>query len=172
MLILTCTGLAVAQNKTDKTKNKTGSATSVKTLNVSSQKIATTDLKLLSQKSILQDVGYGYQKKSNVTSSVQSVNISDQQADGYSNIFEYLRGKVPGLSISYYGGDYHIRVRGVNTAVGSGEPLIVVNGIPDNQMLDGLDPRDVKSVTVLKDASATAMYGTRGANGVILIRTR
>ena len=124
----------------------------------------------------LRDVGYGYLKNSNITGSVTSVNTKEMKHNSYTNIFQYLQGRVPGLTVqrdpsSFTG--YSLRIRGISSFTGSSEPLIVLDGTPLSSSADiqYLSPQDVKSIDVLKDAASAAIYGVRGANGVILIRT-
>jgi len=116
------------------------------------------------------NIGYGYIRKRNLTSSVSQVSVRQQDLSGYTNIGEYLRGRVPGLVVSKVGGSYKYTIRGANSIYASTDPLFVVDGAVVMD-IDFLNPRDVKSVEVLKDASAS-IYGTRGACGVILITTR
>ncbi len=118
----------------------------------------------------LRNVGYGYEKASSVTGSVSSLHPTRQQMNGYTSIYQYLQGRVAGLTVS----GNRIRIRGEHTLMGSSEPLIVLNGVPlqSSTDLQFINPLDVKSIDVLKDAGAAAIYGTRGANGVILITTK
>jgi TonB-linked SusC/RagA family outer membrane protein len=120
-------------------------------------------------------VGYGTQKKSDLTGSVASVGSEEIQKISVSNAAESLKGRVTGVSISTVdaapGGYTSIKIRGFNTISGSNEPLIVIDGYTNAGDLNTINPRDIKSIEVLKDASATAIYGARGANGVILITT-
>ena len=116
------------------------------------------------------NVGYGRVKRRNLTTSVSKVPVDDNTLGSYTNIGEYLMGRVPGLSVSKVGDEYKYVVRGVNTIYGSTDPLFLVDGVEVTN-IDFLNPRDVKSVEVLKDASAS-IYGTRGACGVILITTK
>ena len=93
-------------------------------------------------------------------------------------IEEMLAGRVPGLEVSHTSsGDYTLRIRGRNTLYGSDEPLVVLDGMPLragglSRSLAAISPSDVARIEVLKDAGATAFYGVRGANGVILITTK
>lgn len=118
------------------------------------------------------NVGYGTTSREQLTYSVSKVKIREEQITAYTDIWEYLRGRVPGVVIgqSSAGSTPSIIVRGINTATGSNEPLILVDG---NEVSDVsfLSPSDVASVEVLKDASAS-IYGVRGANGVILFTTK
>jgi TonB-dependent SusC/RagA subfamily outer membrane receptor len=105
-----------------------------------------------------------------------AVEGSDMQRLNVQSIEEYLNGRVPGLQVlRSESGQYTIRIRG--NASAEGEPLLVVDNVPVTQgmnsdALRNLNPREIARVEVLKDASATAMYGSRGANGVLVIKTR
>ena len=95
------------------------------------------------------------------------------------SVEELLVGRVPGVEVGRSaGGDLQVRVRGAGSFYGSGEPLFVVDGLPIGSAaslggsLAGLTPRDISRIDVLKDASTTAIYGSRGANGVIMITTK
>lgn len=116
------------------------------------------------------DIGYGTTKKKNLTTSVSKVDINDKEISGYSNMYDYLRGKVPGVNVIGKGANVKIQIRGINSINCPTDPLILVDGIEVSD-LNMINPNDVKSVSVLKDASAS-MYGSRGANGVILITTK
>lgn len=116
------------------------------------------------------NVGYGYTRKKNLTTSVSSVKADDSETDGYTHVAEYLQGRVPGLSVRKIGGTYKFQIRGINSINSSTDPLIIVDGQTVTD-IDFLHPKDIKSVEVLKDASAS-IYGSRGACGVILITTR
>lgn len=111
------------------------------------------------------NTGYGKIKKKDSASSVSSLEI--KQGSGYSDIYEYLKGRVPGLVVN----GTSITIRGVNSIMGSNEPLILVDGMETDD-ISHIQPDMVERVDVLKDASTTALYGARGANGVILIVTR
>ncbi|WP_372935211.1 SusC/RagA family TonB-linked outer membrane protein, partial [Mariniphaga sediminis] len=121
-------------------------------------------------------VGYGVQKKSDITGSVASV--SDERLDlvPNRNIAQALQGALPGIVIQQTSagavGDQAILIRGRNSILADNEPLIVLDGIPYYGDLNDINVADVKSMEVLKDASAAAIYGSRGSNGVILITTK
>lgn len=115
------------------------------------------------------NIGYGKVSKKDLSYSVSKVNVKDQDIVAYSNIYDYLRGKVPGLYIGP-GDNPTILIRGRGTLNGSTDPLILVDGV-EIKDISGINPNDVKSVEVLKDSSAS-IYGVRGANGVILITTK
>lgn len=116
------------------------------------------------------NVGYGYVKKSNLTHSVSRVDMNQNELASYNDIGEYLQGRVPGLSVMREGGRYRFIIRGIGTINGSSEPLLLVDGVEVTD-ISYLNPRDIRSVEVLKDSSAS-IYGVRGAFGVILITTR
>lgn len=112
--------------------------------------------------------GYGEISKEHNTSSISRVVVSDDtETMTYSNIYEYLEGRVPGVYVSPEG---TIRIRGISSINGNNDPLFVVDGNPydDPSMLQ---PSDIYTVDVLK-GSSTALYGSRGANGVIVITTK
>lgn len=113
------------------------------------------------------NVGYGQAKKGDLTYSVSSVKMSDTEMMTYTNMYDYLRGRVPGVAISP---DNRITIRGKNSILSSTEPLIIVDGA-EVSSLDAVSPYDVYSVDVLKDASSS-IYGVRGANGVIIVTTK
>jgi TonB-dependent starch-binding outer membrane protein SusC len=120
-------------------------------------------------------VGYGVQKKSDLTGSVASVGTEQIQSMSVSNAAEAIKGRVSGVQISQNdaapGAGATIRIRGNNSINSSNAPLIVIDGFTGAGNLNAINPRDIKSVEVLKDASATAIYGARGSNGVIIITT-
>jgi len=127
-------------------------------------------------KTVYKDVGYGFQKSDNITSSISSVNVENMKRTSYSNLAEYLMGRVPGVTVSIDPSNpfgYNIHIRGINSFTAGTQPLIVIDGTPINSMdaLTTVNPQDIASVDIIKDAAA-AIYGTRGANGVILINTK
>ncbi|SHF92274.1 TonB-linked outer membrane protein, SusC/RagA family [Mariniphaga anaerophila] len=119
-------------------------------------------------------IGYGTQKKGDVTSSIASVKEKDFTQGVMSDAGGLIKGKVAGLTINNSSGapgsGSEIILRGTSSILGSSSPLVLVNGIPGD--LNVIAPDDIASFDVLKDASASAIYGTRGANGVILITTK
>ena len=115
-------------------------------------------------------MGYGRVKRRNLTTSVSKVAIQDDVIGSYSNIGEYLMGRVPGLQVTKVGSEYKYTIRGINSINSPTDPLFLVNGV-ETVDINYLNPRDIQSVEVLKDASAS-IYGTRGACGVILITTK
>ena len=124
-------------------------------------------------------VGYSSQKKETVTGSISMVTTKDLLQSPQANISNALGGRIPGLLSVQRSGEpgqdmSTLRIRGVGTFAsddGSQDPLIMVDGIEVNNLND-IDPNEVESLSILKDASATAVYGVRGANGVILITTK
>ena len=122
-------------------------------------------------------VGYGSQKKSDVTGSVTSVDSTKLQNTATTNIAQSLEGVVPGVNVttSATGAEQdkvNIQIRGQKSIKASNSPLIVVDGIPYGGSLSDINQSDVASIQVLKDASAAAIYGSRGSNGVILITSK
>lgn len=129
------------------------------------------DSKLLSDVVV---IGYGTQKKGDITSAVASVKAEDFTQGKIGDAAELIKGKIAGLSVTSSSGDptasSSIMLRGISTIEGSVTPLILVDGIEGG--LNTVAPENIASIDVLKDASAAAIYGTRGANGVILITTK
>ncbi|HET9432084.1 MAG TPA: SusC/RagA family TonB-linked outer membrane protein, partial [Chitinophagaceae bacterium] len=120
-------------------------------------------------------VGYGTQRKEAVTGSVASINGDKLREVPSPNISQALQGRIAGVELSQTstrpGATMQIRVRGIRSLSADNNPLIVLDGIPFIGSIADINPNDVKSIEILKDASATAIYGSRGANGVILITT-
>ncbi|MFC3158450.1 TonB-dependent receptor plug domain-containing protein [Chryseobacterium arachidis] len=121
-------------------------------------------------------IGYGTQKKKEaVTGSVASLSGNAIKEVPSANITEAIQGRLPGVDIGRTstkpGAVQQIRIRGERSLTGSNDPLIVLDGIPFVGSLADISPSDIKTLDVLKDASATAIYGSRGANGVIIITT-
>jgi TonB-linked SusC/RagA family outer membrane protein len=123
-------------------------------------------------------VGYGSQKKSDVTGALSSVSAKEIQQVQTQNLTQALQGRAAGVDVA--GGNFRpgevptIRIRGNRSVRASNEPLYVVDGIPLAQGtgLNDFNPQDIQSVEILKDASATAIYGSRGANGVVIVTTK
>jgi len=133
---------------------------------------------LLSDNSSLGNViviGYGTQRKEAVTGSVASIGGNNLREVPAANISTALQGRLPGVAVtqtsSQPGATMQIRIRGTRSLTANNDPLIVLDGIPFPGSIADIDMNDVKSLDILKDASATAIYGSRGANGVILITT-
>ncbi|MDM1294132.1 TonB-dependent receptor [Sphingobacterium sp. N143] len=131
---------------------------------------------LQSNESVMDEVvvvGYGTQKKSDLTGSVSSINANQINAFPLAGTAQALQGRAPGVSVTSTNGEPgkapRVRVRGGTSINASSDPLYVVDGFPGSS---APAPEDVESIEVLKDASATAIYGSRGANGVIMITTK
>ena len=119
-------------------------------------------------------VGYGSQNKKDLTGSIGSVDVDELEGLPAPNIGEAVQGKIAGVQILNSGNpgtNPTIRIRGIGT-IGNNDPLVVVDGMPLNGGLNQVNMNDVESMQVLKDASATAIYGARGANGVVIITTK
>lgn len=141
---------------------------------------------VLGEGAILEDVvvtGYGTVKRENVTGAIATVNADEFNRGSITGAAELIAGKVPGVSI-VTGGDPGagsvIRIRGGSSLSATNDPLIVIDGIPvssdgisgSRNLLNIINPNDIETFTVLKDASATAIYGSRASNGVIIITTK
>lgn len=119
-------------------------------------------------------VGYGTQKKADLTGSVSVVNADELKRTSNSNISTMLEGKVAGVQITsdgQPGADPSVKIRGLGT-FGSTAPLYVIDGVPMGTTIRDFSPNDIETIQVLKDASAGAIYGSRAANGVIIITTK
>ncbi len=121
-------------------------------------------------------VAYGTQKRSELTGSVSSVNISDLADMPMTQLGEKLQGKLPGVRIyqteGIPGSGLRFRIRGQASINAGNSPLIVIDGFASSTGLESINPDEIESISVLKDASATSLYGSRAANGVILITTK
>lgn len=120
-------------------------------------------------------VGYGTARKSDVTGSISNINAKTLKEVPSQNFTQALQGRVAGVEInrtsSRPGSEQQIRIRGTRSLNASNDPLIVLDGIPFPGNISDINPNDIKTIDILKDASSTAIYGSRGANGVILITT-
>jgi TonB-dependent starch-binding outer membrane protein SusC len=120
-------------------------------------------------------VGYGTQDKKELTGATASLSAEDFNRGNVNSPSQLLQGKVPGLSIYNKGGNPNstatIRLRGISTVGANTEPLVVIDGVI-GASLENLDPNDIESISVLKDGSAAAIYGSRGSSGVILVTTK
>ena len=155
-------------------------------LGYTSQNIVVGDRKVLDvalqpdQSNTLNDVvviGYGTTKKSDLTGSVANVKLSDIEDTPTTSFDQALQGKVAGVDIMSTTGEpgasTSIRIRGTRSIEASNEPLIVVDGVIDAvSNLNEINPDDIESINILKDASSTAIYGSRGANGVVIVTTK
>ena len=121
-------------------------------------------------------IGYGTMKKSDISGSVASVNTADMMKRAPTNIAQGLQGAAPGVMVSMQDGapdaNAAVRIRGVATINGNASPLYVVDGVQVGTNANFVNPSDIESIEVLKDASATAIYGSAGANGVVMITTK
>ena len=119
-------------------------------------------------------IGYGTQKRADVTSAVATVKSDNFIQGNVNDAAQLIQGKVAGLTVSTPSGDptqgAQIQLRGISSINGTSAPLILIDGVPGN--LQTVAPEDIASIDVLKDGSATAIYGTRGTNGVIIITTK
>ena len=121
-------------------------------------------------------IGYGTVKRSNLTSSVSKITTEAMKDRPIMLLGEALQGQLAGVRSQASGGgvpgeELTIRIRGMNTINGDSSPLYIIDGVPRNNMSD-INPNDIASIQVLKDASATSIYGSRGGNGVVLIETK
>jgi len=119
-------------------------------------------------------VGYGIQKKVNLTGSISSVSVTQLEAKPITNISSALQGEMAGVTVVQNNGQPGkdqgvIRIRGIGT-LGNSDPMIVVDGIVST--MDNINPNDIESISVLKDAASASIYGSRAANGVILVTTK
>lgn len=121
-------------------------------------------------------VGYGTMKKKDLTGGVSQVSSSDLERVASYNLMDKVAGQIAGLNVTTSnaapGQEQSILVRGINSLSADNSPLVVLDGIPYNGAIGDLDPTNIESLTVLKDASAAAIYGSRGSNGVILIESK
>ncbi len=121
-------------------------------------------------------IGYGTVKKSDLTGSVSSIKSEDVNAFPTANVMQSLSGRASGVQVKQNtgapGSGVSVRIRGTNSIQGSNEPLYVIDGFPVSSQPLGINNTDIESIEILKDASAIAIYGSRGANGVVLITTK
>lgn len=123
------------------------------------------------------NVGYGELDEDDVIGSTSSLDAERIRNLRVGRVEQLLEGRIPGLQVISTGRGYALRIRGVGSLLASNEPLVVVDGMPVQAFgtpggLGWINPADIERIDVLKDASSTAIYGSRGANGVILITTR
>ncbi|TLX73476.1 TonB-dependent receptor [Labilibacter sediminis] len=138
----------------------------------------TIDIVLLEEFTDLDEVvviGYGAVKKSDLTGSVATLDEKSFNKGSVASVDQLIQGRAPGVTISTQsaapGSDMIFRVRGNNSIGVENSPIFIVDGFPMDKLDNSINPSDIKSMQVLKDASATAIYGTRGANGVVIITT-
>ena len=136
------------------------------------------DVTLADDSEILEEVvviGYGTQRREAVTGSVASIGGEAMRAVQATNFTQSLQGRIAGVEMTQTstkpGSEMQIRIRGTRSLNASNDPLIVLDGVPFAGTVNDVDPASIKSIDILKDASATAIYGSRGANGVIMITT-
>ncbi len=137
------------------------------------------DVELKQDNKVLDEVvviGYGTSKRSDLTGSVVSVKSDDLMKNPVSDVTQALAGRVAGVQVTQSeggpGAGISIRVRGGMSITQSNEPLYVIDGFPSEDGMADLDPGEIESIDILKDASATAIYGARGANGVVVVTTK
>jgi TonB-linked SusC/RagA family outer membrane protein len=137
------------------------------------------DISLVTDVKSLQEVvviGYGTQQETDLTGSVSQVKTEELEAVPVYNVEEALKGRASGVRVTSNSGApgsrVEVRIRGGNSMIGSNAPLYVVDGFPVTGGISFLNPSDIASINILKDASATAIYGARGANGVVIITTK
>lgn len=134
--------------------------------------VLTPDIKALEEIVV---IGYGSQKRSDITGAVSSIPASEITELPLARVDQALQGRTSGVYVlntdGAPGGETMIRIRGLNSINGGNQPLIVIDGLQGSD-LTSLNPNDIESIEILKDASATAIYGSRGANGVVLVTTK
>jgi TonB-dependent SusC/RagA subfamily outer membrane receptor len=121
------------------------------------------------------NTGYGVQQEETVTSATSTLEPDEQDQDTATHFSDLLRGRTAGVQVHQTPNGVRVTIRGVSTINGNRHPLYVIDGMRVEPNFDGtvpVHPRDVKSITVLKDAAATSIYGARGGNGVIVIDTK
>lgn len=119
-------------------------------------------------------VGYGTEKRENITASISSVAPEEIQSLPKANVTEMLQGRMPGVQVmsdNRPGGGTSIRVRGFST-INNNDPLVIIDGVPTSNGLSSINPQDIESLQVLKDAASSSIYGSRAANGVVVITTK
>lgn len=139
--------------------------------------LTTIDVLLVPDDALLDEVvvtGYSAQKKADLTGAVSVIKISDVENVSSSNIMQSLTGRVAGMQVQSSGapdGGATIRIRGIGT-LGNNDPLYIIDGVPSKRSMNELNSNDIESIQVLKDASSSSIYGSRAANGVIIITTK
>jgi TonB-linked SusC/RagA family outer membrane protein len=121
-------------------------------------------------------IGYGTSRKKDLTGSVTSVSAKEIGKQPITRVDQFIQGRASGVQVIQNdpspGGNVSIRIRGTNSINSGNEPLFVIDGFPGVGNLNTINPADIESIEILKDASATAIYGSRGANGVVLVTTK
>ncbi len=119
------------------------------------------------------DIGYGQVDRQDLTGAVSAI---DTLVYPSKSVADILKGRAAGVDVEeVQGGGIRVRVRGANSFIGGNAPLYVIDGMPvrtENGVLYDINPYDIESITILKDSASTAIYGSRGANGVVLIKTK
>ncbi|CAM4322426.1 SusC/RagA family TonB-linked outer membrane protein [Zobellia nedashkovskayae] len=139
--------------------------------------LQTVNITLLESASQLEEiivVGYGTESRKNITGAIASISPAEINTQPKSNVVEMLDGRLPGVQImsdNSPGGGTSIRVRGFST-INSNDPLVIIDGVPASNGLNGINPTDIESIQVLKDAASSSIYGSRAANGVVIITTK
>jgi len=148
-----------------------------KTQELTVESLSPLNIQLQEDDNVLDEVvitGYGKEARRNVTASIASINPEEITSIPTSNVTEMLEGRLPGVQImsdNSPGGGTSIRVRGFGT-VNNNDPLIVVDGVPVSNGLNGINPADIETIQVLKDAASSSIYGSRAANGVVVVTTK
>ena len=132
------------------------------------------DITMLSDNQLGEVIVTGYQKlkREDATGAYQVISVKDMEQRYTGDVTSNLEGKVPGLIKYNNGVTDQLAIRGTSSLSASTKPLVVVNGLPIQGSLEDLNPNDIESITVLKDASAAAIYGARASNGVIVVVTK
>ncbi|MGV3502726.1 MAG: SusC/RagA family TonB-linked outer membrane protein [Adhaeribacter sp.] len=122
-------------------------------------------------------VGYGTQRKRDITAAVSNINMEDIGEVPASNVTRLIQGQAPGVAVKQKtgipGGQFEVKIRGIGSLGAGSNPLYVIDGFPVGTSVgQNLNPNDIESITILKDAASTAIYGARGSNGVVLITTK
>jgi TonB-linked SusC/RagA family outer membrane protein len=135
------------------------------------------DIVMIEDAMILEEfvvIGYGVQRKADLTTAVSVIDEDDIRNRPLASAIEAIQGRAPGVQVvqpsGEPGGDFFVRVRGATSVIAGNDPLYVVDGVPTTN-IRGLNPNDISSISILKDASSAAIYGARAANGVVLITT-
>jgi len=119
-------------------------------------------------------VGYSTQRKVDVTGAITAVDVNEISKQNENNPIKALQGRVPGMNITADGspsGSATVRIRGIGT-LNNNDPLYIIDGVPTKSGMHELNPNDIESIQVLKDAASASIYGSRAANGVIIITTK
>ncbi|HUW92721.1 MAG TPA: TonB-dependent receptor plug domain-containing protein [Bacteroidales bacterium] len=144
-----------------------------KTFSYKVQKTDTLNINLIfkgREQDVMVAVGNGYVKKEDLVFAVSNLQQENSEFSNFSNIFDLIRGRFPGVEVINTPGGTSVLIRGTNSLTLSSEPLFIVDGIPVAD-ISNIEPVNIRSIDVLKDAAA-AYYGSRGSNGVIIIQTK